>query len=69
MSLNAAETFVVICYKAVWFFAHASVAYTIWALCVADALGLSQLSYLEVVATYALIRLIISPPSLSIEVG
>ncbi len=69
MSLNAAETFVVICYKTVWSLAHASVAYAIWALFVADALGLPQLGYLEAVAIYALTRLIISPPSLSIEIG
>lgn len=66
MSLNAAEIFVILVYRAAWFLGHATLAYILWNFVVSNVFDLAELGYVDAVTTYALLRLVVDPAKLTI---
>ena len=67
MKQSSAETIVIVAFKLTWMLGQAILAYVLWQYLVADALELPKLGFIDICGIYVLLRLIISPPKLTIE--
>ena len=69
MTDSTAKIIVALTLSLVWFLGLATVAFLIWHFVVSEAFGLPSLRFVDAVAAYALLRLIIKPPELTIEMN
>lgn len=66
MTDSTAEAIVVLVYRVIWFLGQALLMFVLWNWFVADALGVPRLGPISALGVFALARLLISPPELTI---
>ncbi len=69
MTDSTAEAIVVLVYHVVWFLAQVLLAYLLWNWCVTDVFDLPKVGLLHAAGLFAVARLVISPPSLTLTKG
>ena len=65
---STAQAVVIIGYKTVWFIGQAIIFWFLWNIALAPPFGFATLGLLESMALYALLRLVIDPPKLRINI-
>lgn len=56
-------------YKATWFSGQAIVFYVLWNLAMPDLIGMDSLGFIDSILIYAVLRMIVDPPQLKIEIN
>jgi len=69
MNESIAQAVIIIAYKIVWFVGQAFIFWFLWNVALAQPFGLVTLGFVESIALYALLRLVIDPPKLKITIG
>jgi len=67
MNDSTAELIVVCFYRIAWFVAQSTIVWVLWNWAVAIEFEWPKSTYLNAVATYAMIRMVLKPPVLTIE--
>jgi hypothetical protein len=68
MTESIVQAVVIVAYKTVWFVGQAIIFWFLWNVALAQPLGLVTLGFVESIALYALLRLVMDPPKLRISI-
>lgn len=69
MTDSIAQILVILTYKLVWFLGQAALFFLLWNFAVAPYLSVAKIGVVQSVAIYALLRLVVDPPKLTVEIN
>lgn len=69
MTDSFAQAIVILTYRIVWFIGQATIFWLLWNTVLVQTFGFIKLGLVKSIALYALLRLVVNPPKLNIEIA